>query len=673
MSSVPVLTYHRVCTDASGPIAEFSVTPAQFAEQLDLIESLGFHVIDANDLAQARTKGLPVAPQSVVVTFDDGFRDNLDAFESLAKRQMPATLFVSTGLLDGIDNGGQRLGPMLRPNDLNDIRQLGGRIGCHGHEHLELDACSTTRAEFDIRTSRRCLQDWLGAPVTLFAYPYGYNSAGVRGLVENAGFDAAYAVGNRASTTRDSPWAISRFLIRADTSTSQLVAWLSGRSDLGSGRERLATKGWRLVRKTRRHAHVALRDPTLDLVPLVPMHVAAVQLDSGTVTRRPSTAENTEVAGALCLVRSGRRPVGITTVMGRAAHDNASLIAHLERIVDTPAALPAVSDLDLESVTIVVASRDRADSLRVTLPLLLSLDHPRYEVIVVDNAPSTTATRDLVTGLAAADSRLRYVCEPLPGLSRARNCGLDLATTSLVTFADDDIEPEPDYLRQLCEPFSMRPEVWCVSGLVLPAELDTTAQRLFEEFGGFSAGVERREFQINMQPRPSAIFPYSPGLFGTGGCLAFRTRALRSLGGFDPVLGAGTASVGGEDLDITMRVIRAGATLIYQPTAVVWHHHHRELDALTRQVHNYGAGLTAAYTKLMLRPSTALQILQRLPAGLAMLLPGSEKNSNRSGTYPTSLIALEMRGLVTGWVGYLRSAVGGGRRARNHAASAQHG
>ena len=326
--------------------------------------------------------------------------------------------------------------------------------------------------------------------------------------------------------------------------------------------------------------------------------------------------------------------------------------------------LPVADRSRLEPISVVIATRDRPATLARTLPLLLGLEYPDARFIVVDNAPPNDETQHVVDTLRVRHPNLAYVREVAPGLSRARNKGLDCATTPLVVFADDDIEPEPDYLMFLGGSFVGRPDVWCTSGLVLPTSLDSPAQVLFEEFGGFVAGVDRREFRREMSPAPSRLFPFTPGMLGTGGSLAFRTNRLRALGGFDPVLGAGTPSLGGEDLDITMRVIRAGGTIVCEPRAVVWHEHYRSDEALRKQVRNYGAGLTAAFTKLMLSPTTGVGVLRRLPAGLTLLLaPNSAKNARRGREFPRELVFRELTGVAFGWQSYLKSRANGGHFA----------
>jgi GT2 family glycosyltransferase len=389
-----------------------------------------------------------------------------------------------------------------------------------------------------------------------------------------------------------------------------------------------------------------------------PRHVAVADLDAAVVERHPSDVARHQISGALVLVRRGGAPVGTASIDPERSRDDDALLAAVRN--DSFEAFAGTAPIDeaaaSASVTVVIPSRDGARKLRRTLPSILALHHPDAAFLVVDNAPEDDSTHDLVAELAVNHPNLRYIVEPVAGLSRARNRGLDEVRTELVAFLDDDIAPEPDYLVFLTAPFAGRPAVWCTTGLVLPDRLDTPAQQLFEQFGGFGAGTVRREFRASDPNPPSPLFPFEPGLYGTGGSLAFRTAELRRLGGFDRRLGAGTPARGGEDLDITMRVIRRGGALVYEPRAVCWHPHHADYEHLVGQVEDYGAGLTAAFTKLLLQPTTAPAVVRRLPRGVMRLVsPTSDKNAKRGANYPRQLVRRELRGIAVGWVGYLRS------------------
>src|SRR5579884_2906545 len=93
--------------------------------------------------------------------------------------------------------------------------------------------------------------------------------------------------------------------------------------------------------------------------------------------------------------------------------------------------------------SVIVGTRDRPEQLAACLSSLLALHYPHYELIVVDNAPATQATAELVNKFAANCSYLRYVREDHPGSSWARNRGILEAKGEIIAFADDDVVVDP--------------------------------------------------------------------------------------------------------------------------------------------------------------------------------------------------------------------------------------
>ena len=242
----------------------------------------------------------------------------------------------------------------------------------------------------------------------------------------------------------------------------------------------------------------------------------------------------------------------------------------------------------------IVPTGGRPAQLRRCLAALAEQSGPACEIVVVDNQPRSQETK-LVVEVAAARSRhqMRYVAEPRPGSSVARNRGVAQVTAGVVAFTDDDVVVERDWLRMLVAPFA-RAEVGATTGLVMPLELATPAQKRFELYGGFAKGVRRSEFDLHGDRADHRLlYPFWGGVFGSGNCMAIRRQALVAAGGFDPALGAGSRALAGADIDALSAVILRGARLVYEPRALCWHEHRRDDEALRRQVFNYGVGFTA--------------------------------------------------------------------------------
>jgi len=128
-------------------------------------------------------------------------------------------------------------------------------------------------------------------------------------------------------------------------------------------------------------------------------------------------------------------------------------------------------------VTVVVCTRDRAGDLARCLDALLALDYPNLDLLVVDNAPRTDATQMLVR---ERYPRVRCVTEPRPGLDWARNRGLLESRGEIIAYTDDDVIVDPHWVSALVRVFEADETVAAVTGLVVPYELETAAQQLFE-------------------------------------------------------------------------------------------------------------------------------------------------------------------------------------------------
>lgn len=315
--------------------------------------------------------------------------------------------------------------------------------------------------------------------------------------------------------------------------------------------------------------------------------------------------------------------------------------------------------------TVVICTRDRPAGLRTTLASLRRQTDPGFGVLVVDNGSVSSGSAAVAeqSGL----SRCEYIAEPRPGLSRARNRGLREVRTELVMWIDDDEVADPGWVRRLKEGFAHETKPAAVCGVMLPAELESEAQVRFEQYGGFNKGRGMAP-EVLRAGTSSVVSPLYPlPAFGPGGNMAFRTESLRSVGGFDPCLGAGTRTHGGEETRALSLLLSSGRVVLHWPAAITWHTHRREMAALQQQFYGYSAGLSAFYASMMRsRPPAALGILRLAPHMLRDLRGGSA--NMRSGQlpddFPPSLLKAGRRGLLAGGFMYVREALGDWRHVR---------
>jgi GT2 family glycosyltransferase len=382
-----------------------------------------------------------------------------------------------------------------------------------------------------------------------------------------------------------------------------------------------------------------------------PIRVLEVDLSSP-LTAIAARVDGRTYRGAHVLVRRHGRPLGLVRIDFEDRDVPADAVADLLRrelgdaIVDG-AEPPRPSDADAAPpVSVIVPTHDRPELLRGCLDSVLAGDYRGdCEVIVVDNAPELPATAALVRERYREDPRVRVLPELRPGVGYARAAGLDAAGGELVVFVDDDVLVDPAWLTAIAGAFDVADRVAAVTTLILPCELETMAQLWLEQFGGFAKGFRRRVFDLEEHRSADALYPYSPGIYGSGASMAFRTQVLRELGSFDRRL-----TFGGEDLDLFLRVVLGGHRLVYEPNAIAWHHHPGEYASLRRTMFAYGAGLTALMTKWAVTdPAVARDIVRRLPAALRLALdPGSRKNADKLADFPRELTRIERAGMLAG-------------------------
>lgn len=401
-----------------------------------------------------------------------------------------------------------------------------------------------------------------------------------------------------------------------------------------------------------------------------PVAVRIVDFDCGEPTDHV-LADGHWYRSLLAIGRRGFRPVGammlpITEGVPQiradvqAAFAGPSEPADADQATSPPPVLPMNDDgVDLGSADtsiVVPTTGGDVDELVHCIQRLLNQQLPPLEVIVVDNRPTNRPVHDAVAANFATEPRVRLIEEPVQGLATARNAGLRAARGDFVAFVDDDVQADSRWLQIARRRFEDSPDIACVTGLIIPVELENEAQLLFDRFAGFGKGFDARTYRLSEPPEDEPLFPYTPGRFGSGANAVFRRADLVALGGYDGRLGAGTPAAGGEDTDMYFRVVVSGRALSYEPAAIVWHRHPRTFSEVREHVFTYGVGLGATLTKHALSLRTNRQLARRLPAALVYLVhPQSHRNARKGQDFPRHLNALELIGLAYGPVAYFHS------------------
>lgn len=304
--------------------------------------------------------------------------------------------------------------------------------------------------------------------------------------------------------------------------------------------------------------------------------------------------------------------------------------------------------------TIAVCTRDRPEDLARCLRAISLLPDTGQEVLVIDNCPSTDATRDIVAGQGG----VRYVREDRPGLNNARNRAMRESSREIVAFVDDDAAPDSGWLRALLRNFD-DPLVYCVAGLTMPLELETDAQEMHERWSPFGRGYRRRVFDgVDCNP-------LAAGQVGAGANMALRRQVVAELGAFDPALDAGTLTRSGGDTEMFARILIHGLRIVYEPKALCWHRHRRTWKELRQMFYGHGVGVYAFLTRALFIQGEfgSLKIAwdwfryDQFPSLVRSLL-------GRPSCKPLDLVLAELRGCLAGPWAYRTSRKHSGRAQR---------
>lgn len=219
-----MLMYHSVLPGQGTPAWPWAVSLQRFRDQLDFLAAEGYATPTMDELVSMPAKQWPA--RTAVITFDDGYVDNLAACEELAKRGMRASWFIVSGSVgrDPIWRAdGRPTGRLLSASELSEMQGNGMEIGSHTVNHVRLTEVDDTRLSQELAESKRALEDLLGRAVGSFAYPYGAWDARCAMAVQQAGYTAACTTRTGWALRDGNPYQLRRLTV-FNTDTASTLA-----------------------------------------------------------------------------------------------------------------------------------------------------------------------------------------------------------------------------------------------------------------------------------------------------------------------------------------------------------------------------------------------------------------------------------------------------------------
>lgn len=217
-SKMVIVAFHRINDEL--PEDGLTLSSARFEKFCEFFRD-HFRVVPLSEQVAACSAGRDMGG-TLSITFDDGYRDNFEvAAPILRKLKLPATFFVTTGFIGTriVAPWDRHLAQQPGWMDWDQLRTLvaqGFEIGCHTETHVDLGVVDATTAWSEIEASRTKLNEQLGQPVRLFAYPFGcrYNlSVESRELVLRAGFLCCLSGDGGPNARTADPFNLNRIVI----------------------------------------------------------------------------------------------------------------------------------------------------------------------------------------------------------------------------------------------------------------------------------------------------------------------------------------------------------------------------------------------------------------------------------------------------------------------------
>lgn len=202
--NIPVLNYHQIEDNANNPL---TLSNQDFEEQMAYLHKHGYNSITPDQLVKHIKTGAPLPDNPILITLDDGYRDNYtNAYPIMKKYGFTGTVFLITDVV-GRDNW------YLDWDQIREMQQDGFIFGSHTLNHVPLTTLTRDEAQRQLVNSKAAIEWRLGTPVSCFAYPTGAYNKEIEGLLKDLGYEAAFSVDFGRVSMKSDIYALERIPI----------------------------------------------------------------------------------------------------------------------------------------------------------------------------------------------------------------------------------------------------------------------------------------------------------------------------------------------------------------------------------------------------------------------------------------------------------------------------
>ncbi|MEF3273693.1 MAG: glycosyltransferase [Chloroflexus sp.] len=239
--------------------------------------------------------------------------------------------------------------------------------------------------------------------------------------------------------------------------------------------------------------------------------------------------------------------------------------------------------MTMSAVDVVISTYRRGTAIDATIRSLRQSSYPHFTLWVLDQSEDDS-TEQCVLPHAAEDQRIRYLRQPVRGISATRNTGAALGSAPYILFTNDDCVLDPNWINGLVEELADE-RVWLAFGAVYPGSPSPNGYNLV-------LGTRDGARQVFRHNRFNLAF-------GHGHNMGVRRAIFEHLGGFDELIGAGAPLGAWEERDLGYRVLKAGGWIVFTPRAIAYHHHWQNWHSARRSFRAYGIGVGAVAAKYL--------------------------------------------------------------------------